>query len=236
MKKYTIIFLLVTISLQLKAQQFNEKLQQYSDKVTLEYAEISKDRKKDLDKIADYTFEKVSKTQKAQPLFVCTHNSRRSHMSHLWYQTAMYYYGIPNTTAYSGGTETTALNKRAAEALKRAGFDYTVTDNEKNPTYKFNIGDRFLVVEMYSKKFDAEENPKKDFFAIMVCSDADKSCPVVPGADKRFSIPYVDPRYSDNTASEVKTYDERCRQIATEMFYIASEVKKQVVVFQESKK
>lgn len=230
----TLIFVLA-LSLSLKAQEFNSKLQSYSDKINNEFSEIEKDRKKDLNKMADYIFERWSSNKVIQPLFVCTHNSRRSHMSHLWFQTAMNYYGI-QSTAFSGGTEATAFNKRAADALKRAGFEYEVSGGEKNPTYEFVIGERFPVVEMYSKKFDTEKNPKKDFFAVMVCSEADKSCPVVPGADKRFSLPYQDPRYSDNTASEVKTYDERSNQIAREMFYIASNVKKQIEEYQDSKK
>lgn len=238
MKTLPLIILSLAFTLCLEAQQFNEKLQNYSDQITNEYSEIDKDRKKDLDKIADYIFEQWSNNLKIQPLFVCTHNSRRSHMAHIWFQTGMYYYGISNTYSFSGGTEATALNIRAANALKRAGLDYKVSDGdgEKNPTYKFIISERFPIIEMYSKTYDSQENPKSNFFAVMVCSDADKSCPVVPGADKRFSIPYKDPRYSDNTASEEKTYDETCKLIAREMFYIASEVKKQIVDFQESKK
>lgn len=236
MKKLPLLILSVAFSINMKAQQFNEKLQTYSEQITNEFSKIDKDRKKDLDKIADYIFEKWSNNLKVQPLFVCTHNSRRSHMAHIWFQTSMHYYGISNNSAFSGGTEATAFNKRAAETLKRAGFEYKVSNDKKNPTYTFIISERYPLVEMYSKKYDADENPKSNFFAVMVCSDADKSCPVVPGADKRFSIPYKDPRYSDNTASEKKTYDETCRQIAREMFYVASEVKKQIVLYQESKK
>lgn len=236
MKTLTVFFLVVILTMQVKAQQFNEKLQGYSDKLTEEFAEIPKDRKKSLNSIADFVFETWTKSEKVQPLFVCTHNSRRSHLSHIWFQTAMYYYGIANTEAFSGGTEATAFNMRAVKALERAGFEYKVSDEEKNPVYAFVIGPRFPVVEMYSKKYDASGNPTEGFFAVMVCSDADKSCPVVHGANKRFSLPFKDPRYSDNTASEEKAYDFTCKKIAREMFYLASEVKNQIVEYQESKK
>jgi len=37
----------------------------------------------------------------------------------------------------------------------------------------------------------------------------------------RFALPYDDPKQSDGTPTEVKTYDERCRQIAREMLYMS---------------
>ena len=56
--------------------------------------------------------------------------------------------------------------------------------------------------------------------AVMTCSDADEACPVVFGAEDRFSVPYNDPKEFDNTEFEEVNYDERCRQIAREMLYI----------------
>jgi arsenate reductase len=47
-----------------------------------------------------------------------------------------------------------------------------------------------------------------------------KTVPFIPGADKRISLPYEDPKSYDNTADEGKMYDERSIQIATEMKYI----------------
>ena len=52
------------------------------------------------------------------------------------------------------------------------------------------------------------------------CSHADENCPFIPGAEKRISLPYEDPKASDNTADEAKIYDERSIQIATEMKYV----------------
>jgi arsenate reductase len=61
----------------------------------------------------------------------------------------------------------------------------------------------------------------------MTCSVADKSCPVVEGASSRYAIHYSDPRLCDDTPTETAAYDERCREIAREMFYIMSEVCRQ---------
>jgi len=38
-------------------------------------------------------------------------------------------------------------------------------------------------------------------------------------------LPYQDPKAFDNTAQQNEKYDERCRQIAREMFYVFSQIK-----------
>jgi len=53
----------------------------------------------------------------------------------------------------------------------------------------------------WSKKYNDTANPKKDFCAVMVCSEADKSCPSVDGAELRVGMPYDDPKYFDGTPS-----------------------------------
>jgi len=79
-------------------------------------------------------------------------------------------------------------------------------------------------MECFSKVYAAAPNPQADFLAVMTCSDADAACPQVKGATKRFSLPYDDPKVFDGTAEEVFKYDERCQQIAREMFYLFSNV------------
>jgi hypothetical protein len=62
----------------------------------------------------------------------------------------------------------------------------------------------------------------------MTCSVADKSCPIVKGAVARYAIHYVDPKLCDDTPTETTAYNERCHEIAREMFYIMSEVRAQM--------
>jgi len=61
--------------------------------------------------------------------------------------------------------------------------------------------------------------------ALMCCDDADQSCPHVPGALARIALHYVDPKVSDDRADEAATYDARSQQIASEMFYLISQLK-----------
>lgn len=69
-------------------------------------------------------------------------------------------------------------------------------------------------------------DPTSVFAAVMTCSQADEGCSFISGAEKRISIPYDDPEIADNTVEQTKVYTERSLQIATEMFYVFSKIKK----------
>ena len=73
---------------------------------------------------------------------------------------------------------------------------------------------------------DDDFNPKSEFAAIMTCSQADEGCPFVPGAEKRIPITYEDPKAFDNTPQQAEKYRERSKQIASEMFYVFSQIQK----------
>lgn len=202
----------------------NENLIGYIEKAIADTASIPEERKQELQNIASYVRSKLDSGTNAELVFICTHNSRRSHMSQIWAQAAAVYFNLQGVKAYSGGTEATAFNPRAVKALVNAGFIIKKEDENNNPVYKVQTKDYMVIAKAFSKKFSDKTNPQKDFAAIMTCSQADESCPIVPGADARISIPYEDPKKFDDTDQETKMYDERCRQIATEMLYAFSKV------------
>lgn len=188
-------------------------------------AVVPEERRAQLDRIAEYVVaqRKVGKT--ARLLFICTHNSRRSHMGQLWAAAAAHDFGIEGVETFSGGTEATAFNPRAVAALQRAGFAIDSDDDATdNPKYTVSLGDRLPTQEAYSKRYMDPPNPTEGFVAVMTCSDADKACPFVSGSDLRVALPYVDPKVSDGTPEEAATYDARSRQIAQEMVYLFSKV------------
>jgi arsenate reductase len=150
-------------------------------------------------------------------------------MSQIWAQTAALYYGLDRVHAYSGGTQATACNCRTVTAMRRAGF--TIEDDTRggdNPVYLVHYADDRPPIRSYSKLYNAEGNPKDGFIALMTCSVADKSCPVVEGAVARYPIHYVDPKLCDDTPEETTAYNERCHEIAREMFYIMAQVRSQM--------
>jgi arsenate reductase len=205
--------------------QISNKLGQTIKTIKSRFDEIPEDRKQDLLAIANTISTVLAEREEINLVFICTHNSRRSHMAQLWAQTAAWKYGFENIFCYSGGTEATAFNLRAVKALVSAGMEITTSDNTQNPVYEVSILEGRPMIKAFSKKFTDPFNPQQDFVAVMVCSSADEACPFVPGADARFAIPYIDPKISDNTPDEEKTYAERSIQIAAEMFYMMSQVK-----------
>jgi len=202
-------------------------LRPYVKEVANELGKVSAERRVVLDEIANNIAAQLESGKEAQLTFICTHNSRRSHMSQVWAQTAAYYFGLEKIHAFSGGTEATACNCRTVAAMRRVGFDIEDATTGENPVYLVRYATDRPPIRAYSKLYNADGNPKRDFIALMTCSVADKSCPVVQGAISRYAIHYADPRLCDDTPTETAAYNERCREIAREMFYIMSEVRRQ---------
>ncbi|MBB4079771.1 arsenate reductase [Lewinella aquimaris] len=177
---------------------------------------IDPERKKLLRKLRRYVAEKSGDT--AALNFICTHNSRRSHLAQIWTAVAAAYYGLDHVETYSGGTEATAFNPRAVAALRRAGFVIDAPEGD-NPRYRVRFSDEAEPLECWSKTFDNPANPGKDFAAVMTCSHADENCPFIPGAELRLALTYDDPKEADGTPEEEARYDERVREIGGEVFW-----------------
>lgn len=194
----------------------------------LETDAIPQERKQLLDLLSGYIQEKVDKKESVRLNFICTHNSRRSHLSQVWAQTLAHHFGVRNLSCYSGGTEATALFSMVATTLANTGFEVQMLSEGKNPVYAIKFAENEHPVICFSKTMDDAFNPTSDFAAIMTCSQADEGCPFVPGAEKRIPITYDDPKAFDNTPQQAEKYSERSKQIATEMCYIFSKIKKPV--------
>lgn len=204
---------------------FTPHLQEYIEARIAEYGEISEARQFELEAVSAFIRRHSDSPTAARLVFICTHNSRRSQFSQVWAQVAAQYYGIHNVQTFSGGTEVTAFNSRAVNALKRSGLvvDATAIDSG-NPHYFIKTSESQPAIECFSKIFDSPPNPKESYCAIMNCSQADESCPVIIGADLRLAIRYEDPKVSDDTPEETTRYDNRCRQICREMLYLMAQV------------
>lgn len=195
-------------------------------KLVNEFDKISPERKSILREFAKFIKNKAEANQRIELVFICTHNSRRSHISQIWAQTAAAYYGVSNVKSYSGGTETTAFNPRAVKAMERVGFEIEQDGNIDNPIYRVSFNfDRDPVVA-YSKRYDDHSNPKGNFAAILTCSHADENCPVIFGMERRFALPYDDPKDFDGTTVESEKYLQRAMEIGRELLFAFSLVKR----------
>ena len=195
-----------------------ERIKQQISQLTID--DISDERKLILNELVAYIKQKQSENNVIQLNFICTHNSRRSHLSQLWAQTMANYFGIKNVYCYSGGTEATAMFYKVAETLVEQGFQINKKDETTNPVYEVYYDELASPILCFSKTFDDPFNPDTNFAAIMTCSSADEACPYIPGATKRIPIRYEDPKAYDNTPEMDAKYRERSLEIAREMKFV----------------
>jgi len=187
--------------------------------------DITAERKETLQPLVDFIQSKVSNQQEIRLNLICTHNSRRSHLSQVWAQTASAYFNVKNVFCYSGGTEATAMFPMIAKTLENQGFKIKTISEGSNPIYTIKYSENEHPIIGFSKTYDDNFNPESQFAAIMTCSQADGGCPFIAGAEKRIPITFEDPKAFDNTPQQAEKYEERSLQIATEMFYVFSLIK-----------
>jgi arsenate reductase len=200
--------------------KINQKILEYIE--AIDTSTISNQRKIELSLLSQYILNKRGKTINLN--FICTHNSRRSHLCQIWAQTMASYFKVNNLFAYSGGTESTAIYKTVLFVLEDIGFGVNKISESSNPIYAIRFDEVSSPIIGFSKKIDNEYNPKEEFCAILTCDSANESCPIVVGAEARIPILFQDPKVFDNSEFEILKYEERCRQVATDMYYIFSQI------------
>ena len=186
---------------------------------------VSDERKEVLQPLVNYIQNKVNSNDIIRLNFICTHNSRRSHLSQIWAQTMAFQFGINNVFCYSGGTEATAMFPKVGEILVNQGFKMLQLSENENPVYAIKFSENEQPIIGFSKTYFDAFNPKTNFGAIMTCNNADEGCPMVFGAEARFPIKYNDPKAFDGTEVMNEKYTERSLEIASEMYFVFSQIK-----------
>jgi arsenate reductase len=200
-----------------------QQIKSHCDQLISQFDQLSEERKQLLENISKYIQNKQKNGQTVNLVYICTHNSRRSHFGQVWAAVAAAYYEFNNVNTFSGGTEATAFHPNAIKALKTTGFDILKESEGINPPYKVKFGENQFT-HCFSKVFDNKVNPKSNFAAIMTCSDAENNCPFIPGVELRIGSTYDDPKTFDGTALQDEKYLERSNQIALECLYVFSHV------------
>jgi hypothetical protein len=201
-----------------------QKIKERCEILSKNFKEINPERKALLEKLASHIQVKINGNIGINLIYVCTHNSRRSHLGQVWSKVAADFYGF-NINTFSAGTEATAFNQNAIHALISAGFEVKRPDETDNPKYEVLFGNGKVNL-CFSKTIDDESLPKENFAAVMTCGDADENCPFIPGCDLRIGTTYFDPKSYDNSVLQKEKYTERSNQIAMECLYVFSLLKK----------
>ncbi len=184
---------------------------------------ISESRKTQLKELSVTLKDQINKTGRLEISFICTHNSRRSQLAEFLFFIFYSKYNLKNMQSFSGGTEATAFNHRMIAALGHLGYDFIEYGLKENPLYIYRLHgkDHYF----YSKRYDDPFNPKNDYIAVTVCSDADRNCPFIPDV-KRFHLQYEDPKIADDTPEEMNAYKNKVYEVATELNYMFLEMLK----------
>ena len=185
---------------------------------------ILSERQEVLAHLVKYIRDKRAKDETIRLNFICTHNSRRSHLSQIWAQTMAFHFGIKNVFCYSGGTEATAMFSKVVETLANQGFITFRLSDIPNPVYAVKYASNEQAIICFSKEYSHAFNPMGNYAAVVTCNSADESCPIVFGAEARIPVKYEDPKAFDNTNLMDAKYAERSLQIAAEMWYVFGRV------------
>ncbi|MCU0431398.1 MAG: protein-tyrosine-phosphatase [Cytophagaceae bacterium] len=199
-------------------------LKNYLESLTHEFHLIDSNRKEQLSLLKDHIAQYVAAQDPLHLLYVCTHNSRRSHMGQVWSAIAASYYGVKGISTHSAGTEVTAFNPNAIKALRDAGCMIQSDGATHNPKYSVYFSDSEPPLICFSKTYEHESIPKEHLCAVMTCTEADGNCPMIPGTTLRVSTPYRDPKEFDGTPQQEASYAGRCRQIALECMFVFSSI------------
>lgn len=193
--------------------RLHPELERYVRARQAETAAVPPERRLLLDRIRAYV---DARPDEARLVFLCTHNSRRSHLAQVWAQVMAAVGDFRNVRTYSGGTEATAVYPGTLDALERAGMR-VVRGEGSNPVHRIEYGPGLEPLAVFSKVYDRAPNPRSGFCAVMTCDEADANCPVVSGAELRVALTHPDPKAADGRPEAARVYDERCRILAVEM-------------------
>lgn len=191
----------------------------------LDTSSISEERLQLLGRFADLLSDELESNQVVKLNFICTHNSRRSHLAQVWAQTLACHFGL-NIQSYSGGTEATAVYSMIVKTLKKQGFEMGELKCPENPLYYLKSDKNARPLILFSKTYNDAFNPNNDYIAVMTCADADENCPMVLGAKHRFALTYDDPKAFDGSVQAEAKYLERSTQIATELYVVFQQIAK----------
>src|SRR5690606_27012616 len=129
---------------------------------SLDVTGISSERRTTLLPLIEFVQAKVANDEEIRLNFICTHNSRRSHLSQVWAQAIAFHLGLKNVFSYSGGTEATALFPMAAKVLEKSGYKVIPRSEGPNPVYSIKYADNEHPIIGFSKTYDHDFNPRSD--------------------------------------------------------------------------
>lgn len=218
--------------------QLNEKVRHHCDLLSTQFDMIDDVHHASAEKLVGWIVQKLQTDKPLSLIVICTGNTRRSMLGATMGNVAASYYGLANLRFHSGGTDPGAFNPRTIRTLREIGIEIESTGKEAtrgtageaNPVYRVRWGAEKMEAIEFSKKYTDPANPQTDFAALLVCSEADASCPRVVGADSRIPVPYLDPKAFDGASFEAAKYAERRDDIGRFMLSVMMQARRRLEI------
>ncbi len=194
-----------------------------------EFRKIPEDRRYRLNEIIYFLEEQEKNNAPWQLLFVSTNQSSISQMAQVWAKAASYYFGFTNFDSYSGGINPDEISVSTITTLEKAGF--IVYKNEINGTgvYRIKYSYNLKPIIAFPKKIEHVKNPYSDFMAVIVDENAEINIQKIKGTYHRLFLDYEDPIGYEGSELEDQMYEESCKRVAVEMFYVFSKLRKRLL-------
>ncbi len=232
----TIIFLMQTrVMVAAQSSPFNDLypiLNEYVRDFPESFRKIPEERRYRLNEIVYFLEEQKQGEAPLQVLFISTADNTIGQMARVWSEAAAYYFGFKNYEAYSGGMDPSKITEKTITTLEKAGFIAYRIDVEGLKVYRLKYSYNLKPVNLFAKKIRHPSNPRHEFMAVFVDENAEINVQNVKGTYKRLFLSYEDPAGHDGTDMADETYQERCRQVAVEMFYVFSNLRKRLLKYQ----
>jgi len=231
--KFSLSVFLILISNYLDQQDasFNKLypiLNEYVRDFPTEFRKIPEDRRYRLNEIVYFLEEQRENNAPWQLLFISTNQSSIGQMAQVWSKAAAYYFGFSNFQAYSGGINPGEISVNTITTLEKAGFIVYKTDVDGISVYRVKYSYNLKPIVAFTKKIEHVKNPYNDFMAVVLDENADINIQNIKGTYNRLFLTYEDPVGYEGSDLEEQIYEESCRRVAVEMFYVFSQLRKRL--------
>ncbi|MBK8658195.1 MAG: hypothetical protein IPN22_04810 [Bacteroidetes bacterium] len=217
---FLLLCLLGTNVAEAQQRRFNSELEKFCKEAVRDFKSIDPERKQVLDDMAEQL------SRKKLVLFTCKTNTRRTLMLQVWAQSAFYYYGLYNKTAFSMGDTVSQVYPAVAAVLTESGFYCLQLENKEAKSYSISINKDFPINILTSKNELGNVDTAKTVVVNICYEEEVSNLSMLQG---HVDLPYPSPHRYDHSPEEMQQYRTLNRQIATEMLYLADRTEKVLI-------
>ncbi len=201
-------------------------LNEYIRNFPKELRKIPEERRYRLNEIVYFLEDQQQNRAPWQVTFISSNESAAGQMALAWSRAAAYYFGFTDFTPNSGGMVPEQIPVSAILSLEKAGFIIYKAPIGGIDVYRVKYTYNLEPLVMFPKKIDHVKNPANSFMAVVLDSNAELNIKNIRGTYNRLFLEYEDPSGYVGSDMEKEKFDELCRQVAVEMFYVFSQLRK----------